>query len=54
VLLSAAGGLAREYQQFIDGAWVGSDALFDDLDPYRGTVIARIPAGTRASPASRC
>ncbi len=38
----------REYQQYIGGQWTGSDRLFDDLDPYRGTVMARIPAGTRA------
>ena len=38
----------REYQQYIDGQWAGSDRLFDDLDPYHGTVIARVPAGTRA------
>ena len=28
-----AGGLVREYQQFIGGEWVSSDNLFDDLDP---------------------
>ncbi|MGD0557733.1 MAG: aldehyde dehydrogenase family protein [Streptosporangiaceae bacterium] len=38
----------REYQQYIGGQWVGADTLFDDLDPYRGTVMARISAGTRA------
>ena len=41
----------REYQQYIGGEWVGSASLFDDLDPYRGTVMARIPAGTRADAA---
>jgi vanillin dehydrogenase len=41
----------REYQQYIGGQWAGSDQLFDDLDPYRGTVMARIPAGTRADAA---
>jgi len=41
----------REYQQYIGGQWTGSDGLFDDLDPYRGTVVARIPAGTRADAA---
>jgi acyl-CoA reductase-like NAD-dependent aldehyde dehydrogenase len=41
----------REYQQYIGGEWTGSDRLFDDLDPYRGTVMARIPAGTRADAA---
>jgi acyl-CoA reductase-like NAD-dependent aldehyde dehydrogenase len=37
----------REYQQYIGGQWTGSDRLFDDLDPFRGSVVARIPAGTR-------
>ena len=41
----------REYQQHIGGEWVSSGSLFDDLDPYRGTVMARIPAGTRADAA---
>jgi vanillin dehydrogenase len=41
----------REYQQYIGGQWVGSDRLFDDLDPYRGTVMAHIAAGTRADAA---
>ena len=41
----------REYQQYIGGEWVSSDSLFDDLDPYRGTVMARVPAGTRADAA---
>ncbi len=41
----------REYQQYIGGQWAGSDRLFDDLDPYRGSVMARIPAGTRADAA---
>jgi acyl-CoA reductase-like NAD-dependent aldehyde dehydrogenase len=38
----------REYQQYIGGEWVGAEAFYDDLDPYRGSVMARIPAGTRA------
>jgi acyl-CoA reductase-like NAD-dependent aldehyde dehydrogenase len=41
----------REYQQYVGGQWTGSDRLFDDLDPYRGTVMAKIPAGTRADAA---
>jgi hypothetical protein len=41
----------REYQQYIGGEWVGSGELFDDLDPFRGTVMARIAAGTRADAA---
>lgn len=38
----------REYRQYIGGQWVTPGELFDDLDPFRGTVVARIPAGTRA------
>ena len=41
----------REYQQYIGGQWTSSGEMFDDLDPYRGTVMARIPAGTRADAA---
>jgi acyl-CoA reductase-like NAD-dependent aldehyde dehydrogenase len=41
----------REYQQHIGGEWISAGRLFDDLDPYRGTVMARIPAGTRADAA---
>ena len=41
----------REYQQHIGGEWVKAERLFDDLDPYRRTVMARIPAGTRADAA---
>jgi acyl-CoA reductase-like NAD-dependent aldehyde dehydrogenase len=41
----------REYRQHIGGQWISSDTLFDDLDPYRGTVMARVPAGTRADAA---
>jgi acyl-CoA reductase-like NAD-dependent aldehyde dehydrogenase len=41
----------REYQQYIGGEWTGSGRFFDDLDPYRGTVMARIPAGTRTDAA---
>jgi acyl-CoA reductase-like NAD-dependent aldehyde dehydrogenase len=41
----------REYQQYIGGEWVGSGELFDDFDPFRGTVMARIVAGTRADAA---
>ena len=41
----------REYQQHIGGEWIGADRLFDDFDPHRGTVMARVPAGTRADAA---
>ncbi len=38
----------REYQQYIGGQWTSSGEMFDDLDPYRGSVMAlarRIDAG---------
>jgi acyl-CoA reductase-like NAD-dependent aldehyde dehydrogenase len=41
----------REYQQYIGGQWTSSGEMFDDLDPYRGSVMARVPAGTRADAA---
>jgi acyl-CoA reductase-like NAD-dependent aldehyde dehydrogenase len=41
----------QEYRQYIGGEWVSAEKLFDDLDPYRGTVVARVPAGTRADAA---
>ena len=43
----------REYQQYIGGQWTraSADRMFDDLDPYRGTVMARVPAGPRADAA---
>src|ERR1700761_3860378 len=41
----------REYQQYIGGGWSGADRLFDDLNPFTGTVMAQIPAGTRADAA---
>jgi acyl-CoA reductase-like NAD-dependent aldehyde dehydrogenase len=41
----------REYQQYIGGQWAAPGELFDDLDPFRGTVVARVPAGTRADAA---
>jgi acyl-CoA reductase-like NAD-dependent aldehyde dehydrogenase len=39
----------RECQLFIGGEWVGATAgrTFDDVDPFTGDVVARIPAGTR-------
>ena len=38
-----------EHRHFIAGEWVGASegALFDDLDPYTGDVVARVAAGTR-------
>jgi acyl-CoA reductase-like NAD-dependent aldehyde dehydrogenase len=41
----------QEYRQYIGGQWVSSEKLFDDVDPYRGTVVARVPAGTRSDAA---
>ncbi|HZO33545.1 MAG TPA: aldehyde dehydrogenase family protein [Gaiellaceae bacterium] len=43
----------RESKQFIGGDWVdaASGDTFDDLDPFTGDVVARVPAGTRADAA---
>jgi acyl-CoA reductase-like NAD-dependent aldehyde dehydrogenase len=43
----------RDSQQFIGGAWVdaASGDTFDDLDPFTGDVVARVPAGDRADAA---
>ncbi len=41
----------QEYRQYIGGEWVSAEKLFDDFDPYRGTVVARVPAGTRSDAA---
>ena len=41
----------REYRQHIGGEWVSSGRKFEDIDPYRGTVMAIVPAGTRADAA---
>jgi acyl-CoA reductase-like NAD-dependent aldehyde dehydrogenase len=40
---------AKECRLLIGGEWVGADsgATFDDLDPFTGEVVARVPAGTR-------
>ena len=39
----------REAKQFIGGEWVdaAAGASFDDLDPFTGDVVARVPAGGR-------
>jgi acyl-CoA reductase-like NAD-dependent aldehyde dehydrogenase len=44
-----AGIAPRECRQFIGGEWVESESeeSFDDLDPFTGDVVARVPAGTR-------
>lgn len=40
---------AKECRQFIGGEWIDSDGggTFDDLDPFTGEAVARVPAGTR-------
>jgi acyl-CoA reductase-like NAD-dependent aldehyde dehydrogenase len=37
------------YRQFIGGRWTEASTgeTFDDLDPFTGEVVARVPAGTR-------
>jgi acyl-CoA reductase-like NAD-dependent aldehyde dehydrogenase len=39
----------RDCRQFIGGEWVDAaeGATFDDLDPFTGDVVARVPAGKR-------
>jgi acyl-CoA reductase-like NAD-dependent aldehyde dehydrogenase len=39
----------KECRQYINGEWVESTdgRTFEDLDPYTGELIARVPAGTR-------
>jgi acyl-CoA reductase-like NAD-dependent aldehyde dehydrogenase len=43
----------REVKQFIGGTWAdaANGATFDDLDPFTGDVVARVPAGGRADAA---
>jgi acyl-CoA reductase-like NAD-dependent aldehyde dehydrogenase len=40
----------RDCRQFIGGEWVdaSSGETFEDLDPFTGDVVARVPTGTRA------
>src|ERR671936_671754 len=46
---TATRGTSEQRRMYIDGAWsdASGGATFDDMDPYTGEVIARIPAGTR-------
>jgi acyl-CoA reductase-like NAD-dependent aldehyde dehydrogenase len=39
----------RELQQFIGGEWIDASggSTFEDLDPFTGDVVARVPAGAR-------
>jgi acyl-CoA reductase-like NAD-dependent aldehyde dehydrogenase len=40
---------AKECRQFVGGRWVETNGgpTFDDVDPFAGEVVARVPAGTR-------
>jgi acyl-CoA reductase-like NAD-dependent aldehyde dehydrogenase len=42
--------MAREYKMYIEGEWVDAldGAVYDDYNPYKGEVFARVPAGKRA------
>lgn len=42
--------MARDYQMFIDGAWVdaGDGDTYDDFNPFNGEVFAKVPAGKRS------
>jgi acyl-CoA reductase-like NAD-dependent aldehyde dehydrogenase len=46
----AAETAPRLYQQYIAGAWVDAEGgrVYDDFDPYDGSVVARVPNATRA------
>jgi acyl-CoA reductase-like NAD-dependent aldehyde dehydrogenase len=35
--------LVRGYRQHIGGEWISSGRKFEDIDPYRGTVMAMVP-----------
>ncbi len=39
----------REHRQFIGGEWVeaGDGRTYEDMDPYTGEVVFRVPAGGR-------
>jgi acyl-CoA reductase-like NAD-dependent aldehyde dehydrogenase len=39
----------REWRQFIGGGWIDAEGgeTFDDVDPFTGETVARIPAGGR-------
>jgi acyl-CoA reductase-like NAD-dependent aldehyde dehydrogenase len=39
----------REWRQFIGGGWIDAAGgeTFDDVDPFTGEAVARIPAGGR-------
>jgi acyl-CoA reductase-like NAD-dependent aldehyde dehydrogenase len=37
------------YQQYIGGAWIDAEGgrVYDDFDPYGGSIVARIPNASR-------
>jgi acyl-CoA reductase-like NAD-dependent aldehyde dehydrogenase len=47
--MAAVESEVQEHRQYIGGEWVPAAAgeTFDDLDPFTGDVVARIPAATR-------
>ena len=47
--MSATAQAVRDLQQFIGGEWVGASGgdTFDDLDPFKGDLVARVPRGGR-------
>lgn len=50
VSLGIRAGEIRTWRQFIDGEWVtaSNSRSFDDRNPYDGSIVAHIAAGTRA------
>ena len=48
--MSTTASAVLEPRQFIGGEWVAarSGATYDDLDPFTGDVVAKVPAGTDA------
>src|SRR5579862_6433741 len=47
--MTAVQSESRDLAQFVGGEWVGATGgeTFDDLDPFTGDVVARVPNGTR-------
>ena len=42
---AAAKSGARTFRNYVGGEWVAGSETFEDLDPYTGEVMARVPAG---------
>jgi acyl-CoA reductase-like NAD-dependent aldehyde dehydrogenase len=40
------------HRNFVGGRWIEADEHFDDLNPYSGELVARVPAGTGADAAA--